>query len=317
MASISIVAYAISIQNKSNNQNYLLNNLDGEEFLEIFNDFIDQNNLRYENNEKLEKIFKFDDCEIISFPDERNVLFKYLTGTIKTGAYGQESEIVNSITGNVGYNKSETDAEVMPFNFIMAIPTGENNKGILILQKNGVFGIKTLLEEVLSDYLKGINIEYKLSLGNVAPIAYLERLLDDGILQKIRFLRFDIPNDVGNQIGLNNGVQESYEEYVINKPTGFIRNNGNRIKECIRGQRLLTNIVQLRNFDYDNIKLEFKLGKKQKTINLSDVTSISFNEDITDQVTLIGGHPTFESIETILIETAEIYLGEMGLIVRG
>jgi hypothetical protein len=317
MISISIVAYAISIQNKNDEQSYSLNNIDGNCFLDIFNDFVVQNQARYENNERLERVFKFQECIFDEIQDGDNVLFNYITGQIKTGAYGQESEIINSETGGLTYNKTETDAEVMPFNFIIAIPEGEVNRGILILQKNGVYGIKALFEEVINQHLRNINNDYKCILGNVAPIAYLERLLEEGILQKVRFFRYEIPNDVGNQIGLNNGVENSYEEYVINKPTGFIRTYRNRIQECIRGQRVLTNIVELRNFDYDNIKLEFKLGKKYKTINLSDVTSISFNEDISDFVDLIGGHPTTESIRPILIDTAETYLGEMGLIVRG
>ncbi|WMJ78467.1 MULTISPECIES: hypothetical protein [unclassified Sedimentibacter] len=318
MSNISIASYTIGIKNKNDDESYSLNNIDGLQFIDIFDNFITENNQIYENNEVLEKIFKFEGCIQEEKSQDNNCLFNYIIGRIKTGSYGQEAEIINSTTGNFRFNKNEDDAEVMPFNFILAIPPGEVNRGILILQKNGIFGIKTLFEKILSDYLKTVSLDYKLFLGNVAPMAYLEKLFEYGVLQRIRFFRYEIPNDIGNQIGLlNNGVNESYEEYVINKPTGFIRNNIDRIRECIRGQRNLATIVQLNNFEYENIKLEFKLGAKYKTINLSDVSSISFNDDITNLVTLNGGHPTVESMQPILIETAMTYLEEMGLIVRG
>ena len=132
-----------------------------------------------------------------------------------------------------------------------------------------------------------------------------------------RLLGWASPHDISNQIGINNGVEESYEEYTINKPSGFIKNKGDKIRECIRGQRTVSNIVRIGDFEYDNIKLEFKLGKRYKTINLRNIDNLSLSEDITDEVDLIGGHPTFDSIKPILLETAADYLEEMGLITRG
>src|SRR3712207_6903077 len=54
------------------------------------------------------------------------------------------------------------------------------------------------------------------------------------------------------------------------------------------------------DFEYDNIKLDFKLGRKNKTINLSNIDKVIVNEDITDLVKLIDGHPTEESILPVL-----------------
>lgn len=317
MASIGITTYAIGVQNKVDNQNYLLNSLNNTGFIQVYNSFINENSNRYENNERFEKVFKFEDCRTGEYSTNGERIFNYIIGKIKTGSYGYEAEIINTITGSIEYNKNMEDAEVMPFFFILAIPVGDVNRGVIILQSHGIFGIKTIYQDFLSSYLKSINPDYELILGNIAPTAYIENYLREGILQKIRFFRYDIPHDISNQLGINNGVEESYEEYTINKPSGFIRNNGNRIRECIRGQRLVSNIVRLDDFEYDNVKLEFKLGRRYKTINLGNIDNLNLSEDITDLVNLIGGHPTFHSIESVLIETATGYLEEMGLISRG
>lgn len=317
MASIGITAYAIGIQNRVENQSYLLNSLNNAGFIQMYNDFIDENSNKYENNQKFEKVFKFEDCKIQEHSNNNMPVFNYIVGKIKTGSYGYESEIINTITGNIEYNKNMEDAEVMPFFFILAVPVGDVERGVIILQSHGIFGIKTIFQDALSSYLKSINPDYELILGNIAPTAYIERYLTEGILQKIRFFRYNIPHDISNQIGINNGVKESYEEYTINKPIGFIRNKGDRIRECIRGQREISNIVRIDDFEYDNIKLEFQLGKRRKTINLANIDNLNLSEDITNEVDLVGGHPTFDSMEPVLLETAAGYLEEMGLITRG
>ncbi len=317
MALISTVAYSISINNKREDDKYLLNDLNGETFLELFEGFIGLNSDEYKDDDQLEKIFKIEYYRKHSYVEQGHTLFKYIIGKIKTGAYGQEAEIVNKSTGDVKYNKDIEDAEVMPFDFIVAVPTGKISKGLLILQKNGIFGVKTVFGNLLSDFFKDLNSDYKLKFSNIAPIAYFERLLTHGILKKIRFFRYSIPQDRANQVGIDNGLAETYDEYVINRPVGFIRSKRDTIMQCIRGQREISTIAGIDGFEYNNIKLEFKLGKTSKTINLSDLSSICFSEDITNQINLVGGHPTTESITPILIDTAVTYLEEMGLIARG
>ena len=207
-----------------------------------------------------------------------------------------------------------TEAEVMPFYFSIAIPRGDTNRGLLILQNHGVYGIKSVFSDFLDNYLRDINDDYRLVIGTIAPREYIDRFLNEGILQKIRFIRYNIPNDIAEQIGINNGVDTSFEEYIINKPIGFIRTKGRALIECINGQRYVNNLVEIDNFEYDNIKLEFKLGRKTKVIDLSNIDKLVLNEDITDRVDLIGGHPTHVTIMPVIVETLNLYMECMGII---
>ncbi|MEY8416684.1 hypothetical protein SAMN02745784_02936 [Tissierella praeacuta DSM 18095] len=314
MSSIGITVYGVRIQESQTNQNYLLNNLEGESFFNIFIKFMKEYSNEYSNNGKLEKIFKIEKYNSGVYNENHTELYDYIIGQVKTGAYGYSAEIVNTNTGIIKYNKETDDAEVMPFFFTLCIPRGKADVGLLILQTHGIYGIKTIFTEFLSEFLKGIQSDYNLITGNVAPIAYINRYLKEAELQKIRFIRYNIPHDPANQIAMNNGVNAEYDEYILHKPVGFLKRRGQEIQQCIRGQRAVNHVIEIQNFDYDNIKLDFKLGKKSKTINLSNIDNLVINEDITDLINLIDGHPTKESIEPILIETCTDYLKDMGLI---
>ena len=66
--------------------------------------------------------------------------------------------------------------------------------------------------------------------------------------------------------------------------------------ECIRGERAYNTIVELDDFEIDDFKLEFSFGKRNKTISMKGLDQLVVNEDITDDVVIEKGHPTFESL---------------------
>jgi hypothetical protein len=314
VASIGVSVYGLSLQNKGENDNLILNALREGNFMDLFRNFANEYGGDYVNNEDLEKVFKVENYNIQVYERDNIELFRYAIGKVKTGAYGYSSEIVNTNTGAVNYNKTEDDAEVMPFYFCFCMPIVPSTKGILILQTTGVFGIKSIFNNCLEEYLNRTNNEYRLSIGSITPVPYITRFLQYGILQKIRFIRYNIPADRARQLGLNNGVEEAFEEYTIHKPLGFVDRKRMEITQCLTGQRAINNVIEIADFDYDNIKLDFKMGRKNKTINLSNIDKIIVNEDITDNLDLINGQPTEESITPVLLETALDYLNDMGLI---
>ncbi|NLI90183.1 MAG: hypothetical protein GX366_07235 [Epulopiscium sp.] len=293
-----------------------LYDIEGYEFIEIVREFVDINNANYTNDLNLERLFKCDDCLEGIFKDEGRAVFKYICGIVKTGEYGVVSEIVNIETGNTEYNKGIEDADVLPFYYFIAMPVGAAERGIIIFQSLGRYGIKTIFEKRLQEYIKQLSDDIKLNIGTIVPMEYVNRYMEHGVLQKIRMIRYDIPHDLSDRVGINNGVEATYEERIIHKPSGFIRRKEQQIKECLRGQRLCNTIIEIDDFDYDALKLEFKLGNTSKTISLNNIDSLNINEDITADVEIENGHPTQESILPILINTAREYLLEMGLIVE-
>lgn len=138
--------------------------------------------------------------------------------------------------------------------------------------------------------------------------------MDRGKLEKIRLIRYEVPEETVNRLGVNNGVKLR-EEHIIINPVGFVKNKRDKIIECLRGQRASTNIIELPEFNYDVLKFEFSMNKKKKTIDLNNLSELKINEDITEQVRIDGGIPTYNSLKIRMLETACEYLKLLGFIV--
>lgn len=312
MSKIGLSVYGFNLRRKDTQLE--LQDIEGQEFIEIVKQFVEDNKANYADDKRLEKVFKCDDCLEGIVEDEGRGVFKYIYGIVKTGEYGVVSEIIDIETGRTEYNKGTNHADVLPFYYFIAVPANRTNRGIVILQSIGRYGIKTIFEKRLQEHVKKINEHIKLIIGTIVPIEYVNRYIERGILRKIRMIKYDVPNDLSERIGINSGVETTYEERIIHRPVGFINRKSELIKECLRGQRMCNTIIQIEGFDYDSLKLEFKLGNTSKTISLNNIDSLNINEDITEEVELDNGHPTQESILPILVDTAKGYLVEMGLI---
>ncbi|MBB6218674.1 ribosome-associated translation inhibitor RaiA [Anaerosolibacter carboniphilus] len=312
MASISISVYAIGLKNRKNDVPYNLNDIDGITFLQHLTGFLNLNVGDFQRTEILSKVFKVENYQQFDHHFRGVEDYKYIIGKVKSGSYGLTSEIIDSATGATQYNKNESDADVIPFYFTLAVPAGETNRGILILENVGVFGIKQQFDRLLEEYLRSINPEYELSINSFTPVQYIDHFLDDGVIKSMRFIRYDIPADTAQRLGLNNGV--AFDEYVIHHVG---RNNDirDKIKSYVRGRVRIRNIAEI-DFDYDNVKVEVKIGKRSKVLNLENINKIVISEDVTDRLVLLGGHPTEESMSVVFEENLEEYLTLSGLIVR-
>lgn len=56
-------------------------------------------------------------------------------------------------------------------------------------------------------------------------------------------------------------------------------------------------------------------SEEEKNINLNNLSELKINEDITEQVRIDGGIPTYNSLKIRMLETAHEYLKLLGFIV--
>lgn len=154
---ISLAIYALSIFGK-NNQRLKLNNIDeGKIFLECVENYIHQNIRLYTRDTNQDTLFQF---EQVSLEKKSNSVgqeeYSVLYGRVKTGEYGIESELVNVKSGQIT-NRSVDQADMMPFGFCVAVPAGDVNSGVIILQTMGVYGMKTTLQRHLQICLTDVS----------------------------------------------------------------------------------------------------------------------------------------------------------------
>ena len=233
---------------------------------------------------------------------------------IKTGDYGEESEIVNSETGEITHNKSVEEADVLPFGCCVIVPCGEYTEGIVLVQSLGRNGITGIIKKKFNEYVRQLDGQLRAVLNPIVPRGYMERLLTHGVLKSIRLISYGIPDDAADRYGVDRGTSKVIRERVIRKPIGFVHNKYNQIMECVRGERAYNSIVELDDFEIDDFKMEFSVGKRDKTISLKGLNQLVVNEDITNLVVIENGHPTFESLCMVMQETGEEYLRAKGAI---
>lgn len=315
MTSIGLNVYALFVYDENAKQVDLHSVVEEKDIIELIEEYIGINIQEYVDNNERSSIYKFVDCEVVEQCDqENNIYAKYLYGRVKSGNYGVEAEIVDKKTGETMHKQTISEASVLPFDFIVILPAGIAYQAIFITQTQGVYGVKTQLEYAFATYIRGKNKSMVLHFGPVYPRAYVEKFLNNGTLKKMKLFRYNIPNELADRYGVIPGTKGrgAQQEIVLSSPLGFSRRKIEEIRECIRGTRTYNQIVEIDEFEYDDLKLEFKLGKKNKTISLKNLDKIVVSEDITDMVVLQNGNPTKESIIPIMRETGIGYLVEMG-----
>lgn len=315
MKLIGLTTYGINVRN-TDNQNIELHNINGISLIEIINNAAQMNLNEYLNDAESENIFTFEQIETAIINNEHNQeIYRILYVRVKTGEYGIESEIVNSNTGEVTYNRSPEEADVMPFGCCIIVPSGEYVSGVILFQSIGRYGITTVMRKKIDDYLKAIDNSLRLVIDPILPRAYANRFFQEGLLKTVRMIRYRIPDDDSDRYGVDRGVDDIIEERVIRKPAGFIRNKTTEIQEWFAGDRAYEEIVQIEGFEIDDLKFEFKMGRRIKTISLRNIDNLIVSEDVTDEVDIENGHPTFESLCIAMRETGEYYLHARGLLI--
>lgn len=314
MKLIGVTAYGISVRSEKHHD-LELHNLNGTPLLDYFHSIAESAVDEYDKDLALENIFAYN---FVDFQTIKNVtgqkIYDILYLRIKTGDYGEESEIVDSDTGETTHTKSVDEADVMPFGCCLIVPCGKHTEGIVLAQSLGRNGITSIIKKKFNEYIRQLDNQLRVVLNPIVPRQYMERLLSEGVLKTIRLISYGIPDDDADRYGVDRGASKVIRERVIRKPTGFIRNKYEQIMECFRGQRAYDSIIELDDFEIDDLKMEFSLGKRNKTISMRGLDDLVINEDITDDVIVENGHPKFDSLCKVMTEIGEEYLRARGAI---
>lgn len=318
MASIGVNIYSFHIHDKDGKQLNLNEVVDGKSIIDLFVEFINSKKENYEDNSSKEQIYKFVDYEIVQQKDRAGLRYlKYLYGRVKTGNYGIETEIVDKNTGDISHKQTRDEAGVKPFDFVIALPEDPCDKTIIVMQTVSRYGIKSLMATELNSFIRETYELGYVFFGTIYPKEFVQKYIREGILGKMRFIRDGIPEDMAEMYGINRGNRKSKKETIITSPFGFKSEIIDKIKDCVRGNLVYSDIVELGdNEEYDDIKLEFKLAGKTKTISLKNLEKTVISEDITSRVDTLGGNPLKESIQTIMVDYVTDYLIEMDLVAR-
>ena len=224
-----------------------------------------------------------------------------ISGVIQSGLYGVRSKLIDIDTNDIVHMRTVNQAEILPFFFLLDIPK-DKNEGMLILQRIGAYGIKTILSQFLEKHFLTNYSDFLLSFKPLVPDQVVKQILFDGRVKKIRFIKYAIPTD-----GID-GFDEGHEEIPRNFEMSISASRLpvlNRFKALFNGSRKVNNLFEIQDygFDYDTIKVEVEMGGSRRIVNLGNWEKVRNYVDISTQVKLGNdGYPMLESIEFIALE---------------
>jgi hypothetical protein len=260
----------------------------GKDVLEFFKAHLTALRKAFAHDEENKKLLR------VSEYKERD---RMLEGIIETGEYGYESNLYDLKERRVSYNRRAYEAEMLPFYFLLHIPTGAD-EGILVLQRFKQYGIRKIFAEAFRAFFDEKCPDCRVAISPLVPEELVKQLVRKGRITKIRFVRFGIPDDLADAYDKGGQVEEGgrLELVVAAKRKGHIPIR-HRLDQFLGNRRELTKLVELQHFDYENVKLEVSFEGTHRTVDLSNLHRLRAYYDVSSRVTFgSGGHPTFESV---------------------
>ena len=321
-ANISLSSYTLRVHENSTEEYVGLTEInEDEDMLDILKSFLGFYLNHISDEDEIQKLFQISKYGQLQNIEIGSVNYRIVSGIVKTGSYGYESEIFNKDQNTISYLRKKGDAELLPFYFLVGIPSNKN-EGVVILQSFMQFGIKKVFEDTFDKHFKSKNPEYKIEINNLVPEELLQKLLSRGTVTTINYIRFEQPVDLADAANKEDHNEKPVQtEIVISKNndllSGMIHSLSGKLpyKKGMNDDPL-KNLIEITspNFEYDDIKIKVRLNRKYRTIDLYNFNNLRPTIDISDDVkTLSSGHPEFDSINQIAIDLFKDLATNLGI----
>ena len=306
LARISIGCYTIRITDKNTKENLPLGAFKRKGDLKrVLRRFLKERRAEYSVDGERQKLLRV---------QEFRTKGRRISGIVVTGEYGYEADLYNVDTAEVSYQRNNSDAEMMPFYFLMELPV-QHDEGVILLQRRSNLGIRTAFLRDFGDFFKERYPNLKISFNTLVPPELVNEYLKNGRLTKMRFIRYTIPSDRADAYdGLGHVEEEGTAEMVFTPRRGdSLSWLGRRVRDVLDGKREITELVEFPEFEYENVKVELAVGGSRKTLDLSNTMKMNPYVDVTPDVKLgEDGHPEFNSIEDAALELLDSLGDKLG-----
>lgn len=325
LASISITACSFYLRKKNSrttrdvynlNDSFTITTEDGEvktysDYSIIFKDFFESHTMIQIDSVKQQSF----QCEYEPNPIVDNEEYKLFCAKIHSGDYGSSSEIIDSNTKESRYKKKVDDIDVKPFYIFLVIPKDNKKikvqKGMLIFQNVGPYGIKTITTTKMQDYFSN-NFDISIQCNCISPKLFIEKVLKKNKLNKICLIKNYKSNDKADNLSKGYGT-----EVRVLSNLELSDNQFAKLMESIKyasGGKY--NLFEFEHISYHNAKIQVKIGEHVKTINVHNIDRLSIIEEIPDDIKSIDGHPDKTKLIDYVKNTIDDYISEMVLTVE-
>lgn len=286
------------------NSEYRLDN--GEhtysDIFDIVADFCEEN-FSFSDDEKNMKMFSIGDESVTIYDGDA---YRAMSFIIRSGAYGIEADVTNRRTKRVKYRRGVDDADIKDFKCLIYVPKNMSDsdiiKGIMIFQTVATYGVKTITVKKLREFFAKLGLT--LEIRSVSIRSFVEKLVEQGNLYKVTLIKDRISPDPSDNMLISTGREErSYIKPQL-QPAWF--------------QKLLlffdraneSTVYEIEGQSFDDIKVEFRLGNRYRTVGLRYIDRLSVVEDIPDSIYRNGRYSETD-LTNYMIETANAYKEKM------
>lgn len=194
-----------------------------------------------------------------------------------------------------------------PFFFLLCIPEIKKD-GIIILERDGQFGIKSIFTHVFKKYFDQNFEEYTISYTNFVDDQVINNYINNGVYNTITVTRDSLPEDIAVRYGLEKFESEDFSIELRIKAKGKRTIAGDarkRIQEMFESNpRGFFSSEEFEKIGFDEnskIKVNSTYKNSRRTIDLSDTMKFRPYYDIMVNINN-SGHSDFDSIESEAIK---------------
>lgn len=297
---VKLETYTLRIR-KAREKEYLklgdLNN--NQDFFELVKNYFKSHKNAFIVLDRLNKSLKIESKYLNFSQNDRTIC-----GILSCGEYGLQSDIINIRTRDHKYTKETIDSDIKPYYLLIFIPD-TYDKGLLILQRTGIFGIHGILKNHFEQYFKKSYSDLMIEFSPLILKDLARKFIEDGFIKELTLRRYNLPSDVIDKLGLHEHSERimSLELKLVAKRRSSLPYN-NRVKKFIDNPNaVLFDIPEFSNLGFDGghkTSIRTRLGNNVRTIDLAETGLIRPYYDIDQEVSKEStGHPIFESINSI------------------
>jgi hypothetical protein len=174
-----------------------------------------------------------------------------ISGLANSGEYGYSNKLIDISDGKTTYRKKKTDASLIPFFFEWYLPA-RHLKGILLSQRIGQSGVRTILTTIVSAEFEQAFPGYKIEIRPLMPEAAIKALLKKAVLHEVRFVQDIIPSDIADRFNGTNTAQEGELEFILRpKRKGYL--NSGALLDILSGKKSVGDLIEMDSFKPNNV----------------------------------------------------------------
>lgn len=308
----SLACYAIRLRPKRSKDEFLpLEDFGGNDFFAVFNDYLADRHREPSHDSRNQRILR-----VLQFRPQ--IQARQTSGAIEFGHHGYEAELYDVDQQQVSYTRSPSEAELSQYYFLISLPCGLE-RGALILQRKGRYGIRTALMDDFVKYLRNLHPTVKLEINPLIPDELLDQYLNRSRIVKYRLLRSQPQSDIADAYYSGRSREKPVKlELHVSPPRGLSEGFGiPRLLHDIAGRRrpvsALSELVDI-EFSFDSAKVELEIDGRRKVLDLSAPMPLRAYYDISETViSNASGIPQLDSVDNAARSLMRDILGKWGV----